>query len=287
MTTIVKKEDLELKKYYRKIKLDIEEYVDKEEAEKLDLDKPIYGDEEGYFKVVDKQEDGYIVKFMNLENFRLRAVLEGNIDNEDFKIRKTFAKRIKNQDLDLDDMDNEYAEITLTRIIKELLEQYKSNGKKGIKLQKKKQEEDFDIDNFDNASEIQEKIDEYGDFINNSYFIGTKLRPVLISGTNEKKLYEIQDRRLKLQIILMRNINYQNNETIINFLRSGFSNTKPIPYKDYKNFEKILKSEGLLEKKPEKEKKITTERELFDYDKQELFDTYDFKWNPEFAKILI
>ena len=138
MTTIVKKEDLELTKYYRKVKLDISEYVDKEEAEKLDLDKPIYGDEEGYFKVVDKQDDGYIVKFMNLENFRLRAVLEGNIDNEDFEIRKTFTKKIKNQDLDLDDMDNEYAEITLTRIIKELLAQYRSNGKKGIKLQKKK-----------------------------------------------------------------------------------------------------------------------------------------------------
>lgn len=138
MTTIVKKEDLELKKYYRKLKLDIIEYLDKEEADKLDLDKPIYGDEEGYFRIVEKQEDGYIVKFMNLENFRRRAVIDGDIDNEDFEILKPLVKKIKNQDLDLEDMDNEYAEITLTRIIKELLEQYRSNGKKGIKLQKKK-----------------------------------------------------------------------------------------------------------------------------------------------------
>lgn len=143
MTTIVKKEDLELKKYYRKVKLDIEEYIDMEEIKRVGfgLDNSVYGDPEGYFKVIDKQEDGYIVKFMSLENLLLRAVIEGNLDSddsEDFEINKKFAKKIKNQDLDLDEMTDKYAEITFNRIIKEVIKQYKSNGEEGIKLEKKK-----------------------------------------------------------------------------------------------------------------------------------------------------
>lgn len=154
------KEDLEIKKYYRKVKLDIYEYVDKEDAEKLGLDKPIYGDDEGYIKVIDKQEDGYIVKFMNLENFLKRAVIEGNVDTGDFTINKTLAKKIKNQELDLDEMDNEYAEITFDRIIEEVLEQYKSNGKKGIQLQEKEIKEIDDQEQQEEEQEEQEQQEE-------------------------------------------------------------------------------------------------------------------------------
>tara|TARA_R110000765_G_scaffold147565_2_gene250109 strand:- start:1419 stop:2933 length:1515 start_codon:yes stop_codon:yes gene_type:complete len=142
MSYLIDKTDLKANRYYRKVKLDIDELLDKFQAqEDLNLDKDIFGDDEGYFLVSNKLEDGYRVRFMTLENLIINKVLETefNRGTESMKIKEYSyeldnIKKIPKRDLDLDEMDDKYVKLDISNIITELIIQYNTRGKKGIKL---------------------------------------------------------------------------------------------------------------------------------------------------------
>jgi len=142
MSYLIDKTDLKANRFYRKVKLDIDELLDKFQAqEDLGLDKDIFGDEEGYFLISNKLEDGYRVRFMTLENLIFHKVLktEYNRGTESMKIKEYSyevdnIKKIPKRDLDLDEMDDKYVKLDISNIITELIIQYNTQGKKGIKL---------------------------------------------------------------------------------------------------------------------------------------------------------
>jgi len=143
MSYLVKKNKLKPNRFYRKVKLDIEEVLDKFEAqEDLGIDKDIYGDNEGYFLVAEKGKDNYVVRFLTLEQLLINKVLqsEGNRINE-FMIDINNIKKIPKQEIDLDELDDAYVRLNFPNIKDELIEQFKTNGKKGIKLNKEYLEE--------------------------------------------------------------------------------------------------------------------------------------------------
>ena len=138
MSYLVKKNKLKPNRFYRKVKLDIDEVVDKFEAqENFGINKDIYGDDEGYFLVAEKGEDNYIVRFLTLEQLLINGVLE----NEGNRIDEFFTdmsniKKLPKQEVDLDELDDAYVRLDFVNIKDELIQQFKTNGKKGIKLDK-------------------------------------------------------------------------------------------------------------------------------------------------------
>lgn len=140
MSYLVKKNNLKPNRLYRKEKLDIIEVVDKYEAlEDLDINKDIYGDDEGYFLVSEKNilEENYVVRFITLEQLLINKVLESKGN----KIDRLFTnisnlKKLPKQEVDLDELEDTYIRLDFENIKDELIEQFNTDGKKGIKLNK-------------------------------------------------------------------------------------------------------------------------------------------------------
>lgn len=274
MSYLIKKNELKANRFYRKKKLDINELVDEFEAQQdLGLDKSIYGDDEGYILVARKAENHYIVRFITLENLLINNVLKVefssipsgsgiinvkvdiDIDNLDN------IKKINKEKLDLDEMDDTYVKLDITNIINELIEQYKTGGKKGIRLDKiytegkvkttkfkkepkkePKKEDLFEI--FTKSANIDERMEELWYLIEGDSFDG----PDPAQG---KKLIEYQDELLTLKIRKLKQNDDYNKEDIFEEL-----NIYPVgkPYSSFINFEKILRQENLLKKNEEFEK---------------------------------
>lgn len=141
MSYLVDKLDLKKNRLYRKVKLDIDEVMDKFEAiEEIGVDMDIYGDNEGYFFVKKKEDDKYLVKFLNLDLLVGNKIITIDISPKGNKIDMFSINDIQKLDmisteeLDFDEMDENYVRLDLPDIVRELIEQANSKGKKGIKL---------------------------------------------------------------------------------------------------------------------------------------------------------
>jgi len=166
MSYLIDKTDLKAKRFYRKVKLDIDELLDKFQAqEDFGLDKDIFGDEEGYFLVSNKLEDGYRVRFITLENLFIYKVLKkefnystqiNNIVENDYELSN--ITKIPKRDLDLDEMDAKYVKLDIDNIITELIIQYKTGGKKGIGLSKRYTEDKVKTTKIKKPKEVVKQI---------------------------------------------------------------------------------------------------------------------------------
>jgi len=147
--------------FYRKVNLDISELVDEDEALELGLDKAIYGDSEGYIYIEeifneDKKErggpdEGYLVKFLTMEDLVDKLVIQ-NLDTKKVKVKFEKLNLIKNRRLELEDMSEAYIRLGFEDVIKELVEQYNSEGKKGIKLKPSY------LDKYNLSQTLEEKV---------------------------------------------------------------------------------------------------------------------------------
>ena len=143
MSYLVDKLELKPNRFYRKVKLDIDEVLDNYQAFKdLGINMDIYGDNEGYFFVSKKQKDNYLVKFINLDILIGNQVIGIDISPKDIKIDMFNVKdiqrldRLPKEELDFDEMDENYVRLNFNDIVRELIEQANSKGKKGIRLDK-------------------------------------------------------------------------------------------------------------------------------------------------------
>lgn len=141
MSYLVDKLDLKKNRLYRKVKLDIDEVLDKFEAiEEIGVDMDIYGDNEGYFFVKKKEDDKYLVKFLNLDLLVGNKIITIDISPKGNKIDMFNINDIQKLDmisteeLDFDEMEENYVRLDLPDIVRELIAQANSKGKKGIKL---------------------------------------------------------------------------------------------------------------------------------------------------------
>jgi len=143
MSYLIDKTDLKANRYYRKVKLDINEVMDRYEAqEDLGINVDIYGDNEGYFFVSKKQKDNYLVKFINLNYIVNNQIIDIKLSRKEEKIESFKVLDIKKltvlpkEELDFDEMDENYVKLDFNDIVNELIQQANSKGKKGIKLDK-------------------------------------------------------------------------------------------------------------------------------------------------------
>jgi len=143
MSYLVDKLELKPNRFYRKVKLDIDEVLDNFQAqEDLGINMDIYGDNEGYFFVAKKDKDNYLVKFINLDLLIGNRVISIDISPKGNKIDMFSVEDIQRLDklpkeeLDFDEMDENYVRLNFLDIVREVIEQANSKGKKGIKLDK-------------------------------------------------------------------------------------------------------------------------------------------------------